>query len=368
MLHRVLTLIMKELRALLRDPQTRMLLVMPVIFQVLLFPFAATLEVTNATIAVYSEDNGPASIELTQRFAKAKAFSQLLQLHNPQEISSVIENQQALLLIRFPADFSRSLLSGEQSVMQVILDGRNSNSAQIAANYIEQIANDYQRELLQSSPQRNNNELIVRNWYNANLDYKWFVIPSLIAMIATIGVLTVTSLSVTREREQGTLDQLLVSPLNTWPIFIGKAVPALIVAIFQASLVLLIGIFGYQIPFAGSLLLFYFAMLVYGVSLVGIGLLISAFCMTQQQAFIGVFVFLMPAVLLSGYVSPVENMPEWLQKLSWINPIRHFTDISKQLYLKDAGLFTVWDSLWPQLLVTLITGAIAYWMFKKKVT
>lgn len=366
MFYRVLTLIIKELRSLLRDPQTRVILVLPVIFQVLLFPFAATLEVNNATIAVYSEDNGPASVELTQRFTRANAFSRLLLLKNPQEVAPIIERQRALLLIRFPADFSRKLLRGEKSFIQVILDGRNSNSAQIAAGYIEQITRDYQQELLGQQSLLNNSQLVVRNWYNPNLEYKWFVVPSLIAMIATIGVLTVTSLSVTREREQGTLEQLLVSPLNTWPIFIGKAVPALIVAIFQATLVLLIGIFGYQIPFAGSLLLFYFAMLIYGSSLVGVGLLISSFCMTQQQAFIGVFVFLMPSVLLSGYVSPVENMPPWLQDLTWINPIRHFTEIAKTLYLKDAGFSIIWVNMWPLLLVTVIASGIAYRIFKKR--
>lgn len=124
---------------------------------------------------------------------------------------------------------------------------------------------------------------MVRNWYNPNLDYKWFVVPSLIAMITTIGVMIVTSLSVAREREQGTLDQLLVSPLTTWQIFIGKAVPALIVATFQATIVLAIGI-GASNPFAGSLALFYFTMVIYGLSLVGFGLLISSLCSTQQQA------------------------------------------------------------------------------------
>ncbi|MGO2465618.1 MAG: ABC transporter permease, partial [Serratia proteamaculans] len=323
MFHRLWTLIIKEMQSLLRDPQTRAILIMPVILQVLLFPFAATLEVTNATIAVYSEDSGHASVELTQRFAKAKAFSHVLLLRSPQEIQTTIDNQKALLLIRFPAQFSRDIANGNTAPLQLLLDGRNSNSAQIAANYVQQIVQDYQNELIGGRAKPNNSELVVRNWYNPNLDYKWFVVPSLIAMITTIGVLIVTSLSVAREREQGTLEQLLVSPLTTWQIFIGKAVPALIVATFQASIVLLIGIFIYQIPFAGSLLLFYGTMLVYGLSLVGFGLLISSLCATQQQAFIGVFVFMMPAILLSGYVSPVENMPVWLQNLTWANPIRH---------------------------------------------
>nr|WP_140920423.1 ABC transporter permease [Limnobaculum xujianqingii] len=368
MLHRMLSLIAKELQSLLRDPQTRAILVLPVLMQVILFPFAATLEVTNASIAIYSEDNGKASVELTQRIAKAKAFSNVILLHSSQEIEPTINQQKALLLVRFPADFSRLIENGQTTPLQIILDGRRSNSAQIAANYIQQIVKQYQSELSASIPKQNNSQPVVRNWYNPNLDYKWFVVPSLIAMIVTIGVLIVTSLSVAREREQGTLEQLLVSPLTTWQIFIGKAVPAMIVAMFQASIVLIIGIFFYQIPFAGSLMLFYSTMLIYTLSLVGFGLLISSLCATQQQAFIGVFVFMMPAILLSGYVSPVENMPVWLQNLTWINPIRHFTDITKQIYLKDADFSIIWGSLWPLLVITVTTGSIAYWMFRRKIS
>lgn len=367
MYYRLWTLIRKELQSLLREPQTRAILILPVLIQVFLFPFAATLEVTNATIAIYNEDNGKHAVELTQRFAKAKAFTHVLMLKNAQQIQPVIDTQKALLVIRFPADFSRNLAQFKPGKVQIILDGRNSNSAQIAANYLQEIMKNYQLKLMTDKPKPNNSELVIRNWYNPNLDYKWFVVPSLIAMITTIGVLIVTSLSVAREREQGTLDQLLVSPLATWQIFVGKAVPALIVATFQASVVLAVGIWAYHIPFAGSLLLFYFAMVIYGLSLVGFGLLISALCETQQQAFIGVFVFMMPAILLSGYVSPVENMPIWLQNLTWVNPIRHFTDITKQIYLKDASLSIVWQSLWPLLVIAAVTGSAAYAMFRRKI-
>ncbi|AOR64747.1 ABC transporter permease [Pectobacterium wasabiae] len=377
MLHRLWTLIIKELQSLLRDPQTRSILVLPVILQVSLFPFAATLDVTNATIAIYSEDSGPHAVELTQRFAKAKSFSHVLMLHSPQDVAPTLDNQRALLILRFPSQFSRDIASGNSASLQLILDGRRSNSAQIAASNVQHIVRDYQLELLaarpaqnsanQSSSFHNNSELVVRHWYNPNLDYKWFVVPSLIAMIATIGVLIVTALSVAREREQGTLEQLLVSPLSTSQIFIGKAVPALIVATFQATIVLLAGILIFHIPFAGSLLLFYTTMLIYGLSLVSFGLLISSLCATQQQAFIGVFVFLMPAILLSGYVSPVENMPVWLQHITWINPIRHFTDITKQIYLKDADFRIIWGSLWPLLIITLTTGSAAYAIFRRNI-
>lgn len=151
-------------------------------------------------------------MELTQRFARAKAFTHVLLLQSPQAIQPTIDEQKALLVVRFPADFSRNLDNYQTAPLQLLLDGRNSNSAQIAANYLQQIVKNYQQELLEGKAKPNNSELVVRNWYNPNLDYKWFVVPSLIAMITTIGVMIVTSLSVAREREQGTLDQLLVSP------------------------------------------------------------------------------------------------------------------------------------------------------------
>lgn len=368
MFYRLLTLIMKELQSLLQEPQTRIILIVPVIFQMILFPFAATLDVTNASVAIFDEDNGKQSIELTQRIAKASAFSQTLLLKSEHEIKETIDNRKALLLVRFPQNFSADLANGTPVKLQIILDGRNSNSAQIAANYVQQIVQNYQTELAGNNHSLlNKSELVVRNWYNPNLNYKWFIVPSLVALIITIGVMIVTSLSVAREREQGTLDQLLVSPLSTWQIFVGKAAPALVVAAVQGSIVLIIGIFCYKIPFSGSLLLLYFTMLIYGLSLVGFGLLISALSSTQQQAFIGVFVFMMPAVLLSGYVSPVENMPEWLQQATWINPIRHFTDITKQIYLKNADITVIWHSLWPLMVIAVGTGAIAYYLFQRKI-
>ncbi|CDM90808.1 ABC transporter permease [Xenorhabdus bovienii] len=367
MFYSLYTLVIKELQSLLRNPQTRATLIVPVLFQMTLFPWAATLEVKNATIAIYNEDKGQASIELTQRLAKSKAFPDIILLTSSQEIRPTLDNRKALLLVRFPQNFSANIASQTPTSIQILLDGRNSNSAQISANYIQQIVMNYQKELLGNSASLNNSDLIIRNWYNANLDYKWFVVPSLVAMITTIGVLIVTALSVAREREQGTLDQLLVAPLATWQIFLGKAIPALVVATTQASIVLLIGTLFYQIPFAGSLLLFYGCTLVYGLSLVGFGLLISAVCSTQQQAFIGVFVFMMPAILLSGYISPVENMPVWLQDITWVNPIRHFTDITKQIYLKGADFSVIWHSLWPLLVITVTTGGIAYRLFRSKI-
>lgn len=366
-LYRTITLIKKELILLLQDKQTRIILIMPVLIQIIVFPFAATLNVTNATVAVYRTTVDQASTEIIDHIAHADSFSKTLFLQSSQQIQSTIDEQKALLVIRFPDDFANQLLSGANPQIQLILDGRHSNSAQIAANYVQQIILEYQQDkLCQTTQQCDQNSLVIRHWFNPTLDYKWFVLPSLVALITTIGVLIVTSLSVAREREQGTLDQLRVSPLTTWQIFVGKAIPAIIVATLQGSIVLLAGILLYQIPFQGSFIYYYICIVFYGLSLVGFGLFISALCSTQQQAFIGIIVFMVPAILLSGYIAPVENMPEFLQYITWINPVRHFTELTKEIYLKDVNFAIIWQNLWPLMVITVVVGAIAYYLFKKK--
>lgn len=361
MLYRVLALIWKELQAQFRDRNSRRLLIMPLIVQTALFPFAATLEVTNNTVAIYNQDTGPYSIELMQRLAKAKSFTHLKIIHGINEVQDAIDNQKALLAITFPSNFSRTIDSNKPATLQAIFDGRRSNSAQIAASYLQTIVNDYSQELSLVNPQHS--LVSVRNWFNPNLEYQWFILPSLIAIITTIGCMIVTALSVAREREQGTFEQLLVSPLTPGSIMIGKAIPAILIALFQASIILLAGILFYRIPFEGSLVLLYVGLLFYALSLAGIGLFISSICTTQQQAFLGVFSFLMPAILLSGYVSPIENIPQPLQSLTWINPVRHFVVIAKGIYLKGLDFSMVWHDLWPLLIIAFITLSLAYVRF-----
>ena len=313
MFSRILTLVIKELQALLRDRQSRALLIMPVVLQLALFPFAATLEVKNNTLAVFNEDSGRESTELMQRLARAKAFTELLTLHSEAELRHAIDNQQALIALRFPPGFSRDIVAGRPAKLQAILDGRRSNSGQIALGYIQQIINTYTGERLAAGQKKAPSQLVVRTWFNPNLDYVWHILPSLVAIITTLTTLIVTSLSVAREREQGTFDQLLVSPLTPGMIMVGKTIPAMLVAMTQGTVILMGAVFLYRIPFQGSLLLLYGSMILYILALAGFGLLISSVCATQQQAFLGVFSFVMPAILLSGYTSPMDNMPLWLQ-------------------------------------------------------
>lgn len=368
MWNRLRTLIVKELQALTRDPAALRLLVMPVILQVILFPFAATLDVRNASIGILNQDSGKAATELVQRIAAAGAFGEVRQLTSEGELRDAVNRQQVLLAVRFLPSFSRELARGKEASVQVIGDGRRSNSAQLAQGYVDQIVRGYSAELLGDRRARDplgSAQVVTRNWYNPNLEGRWSIVTSLVAVMTTLGALITTALSIAREREQGTLDQVLVSPLSPTLIMVGKTIPAVMIGLLQATIILVVAVFLFKVPFTGSLVVLYVGMLLYALALCGFGLFISAISATQQQAFLGVFTFMMPAILLSGFIAPVANMPLWLQWVSWIDPLRHFIVIVKGVFLKGSGFVEIWPSLWPIAVIAVVTLGTASVIFRK---
>ena len=365
-LRRIHSLVRKEFQSLLSTKSGRFLLVMPVVLQTALFPFAATLEVKNASLAVFNQDRDRASVEMMQRFAASGAFSEIIPVWSAGELDEAIGTRAALLAVHIPSDFSRRIAVGETAPVQVVLDGRRSNSSQIAFSYLQAVLDVYLKDRASAAGRVLPSEIIVRNWFVPNLEYTHFILPSLVAIITTIGSLIVTALSVAREREQGTFEQLLVSPLSPEMIMIGKAVPAVAVGFFQATLILIAAVFIYHVPFQGKLVLLYGGMFFYSMALVGVGLFISSISKTQQQAFLGAFVFMVPAILLSGYTAPVENMPVWLQHLTWVNPVRHFVEVVKGVFLKDASLVRVFSLVWPLMVIGFVNLTLAALMFRRK--
>lgn len=340
------------------------MLVVPVLLQLLVFPFAATLEVKNSTLAVFNEDAGAASIELIQRLSAAEAFPKLINVTSDTQLKEVIDQRKALLAIHIPQNFSRQIINEQPALIQAIVDGRRSNGAQIAFGYAQQIVQQYALE--QTNQRTIPAEIVVQNFYNPNLEYRWFVLPSLVAIITTIGCLSITALSLAREREEGTFEQLLVSPLTPVYIMIGKIVPGILVAMLQGTIIALAAVFAYQIPFSGSIGLLYLTLFCYGLSLSGFGLFISAMCSNQQQAFLGTFGFMAPAVLLSGYLAPIENMPPALQVISAINPLSHSIVAIKGIFLKGFTFTQIWPQLWPLLLIGAATLMLAYALFIRR--
>lgn len=364
---RIAALIVKELLTLVRDRRSRTLLIGPPIAQLLIFTFAATLEVKNVSLAVHNQDSGRHGLEIVQRLSGSTTFTNILFVRSEAEIAERVDSQAVLAAVSIPQDFSRRIAAGEPGRVQIILDGRRSNAAQIVSGYITQLVTQYSREKERERPGVGALPVVAeRNWFNDNLLYIWFTVPSLVGILSMIIALVVTALSVARERELGTFDQLLVSPLMPWEILIGKTVPAVIIGLLEGLLIWAVGVQVFQVPFAGSFALLFFTILLFILSIVGVGLFISALAKTQQQAILGAFVFLVPAVTLSGYASPVENMPEWLQRATWFNPLKHVLITLKGLFLKDMPFVEVWANTWPLLIIGTGTLILSGWFFSRR--
>lgn len=362
---RVRAMIVKEFWALLRDPRGRVTLIAPPLLELVLFGYAATLEVKNFTLGIYDRDRGVYSRELIERFAGSPNIRDLLPLESPAEVRAAIDQRRVIAVVAFNSGFSRDVAANRPASIQATYDGRRSNAAQIVDGYLRTIIAGFSAELKPDSRPAGG-ATIVSNWFNPNLTYLWFAMPSLIVTIAALSVLSVTTQSIARERELGTYDQLMVTPLRTWEILTGKIVPAIAIGLFNATLYLVLIPLVFGVPFLGSVLLFYIALFLYLAALIGLGLFISTIARTQQQAFLGMFLSAIPLILLSGYTSPVDNMPPWLQVVAAIDPLKYFITIVDGLFLKGMPAVDVFSNLWPLLIITTVTLAGAAIFFRSR--
>ncbi len=364
---RLRALIIKELLAVLRDPRSRLILIGPPIIQLLVFSYAATLEVKNVDIAVLDRDAGYWSGELLQRIAGAPTFRTIRRVDRPETLRQAIDLQDVIAAIQIGPSFSADIAAGRSASLQVILDGRRSNAAQIVAGYLNRILRDLAADAARpGSPSAATAVSLPRNWFNPNLDFVWFTVPNLIAVIALLIGLVVTALSIARERELGTFDQLMVSPLRTHEILIGKLLPPLVIGLVHVTIYVLAALFIFDVPLRGSLLLLYGSAVFYLAALVGLGLFISALSATQQQAILGAFLVMVPATLLSGFATPIENMPAWLQPVTLIDPLRYFLVIVRGVFLKSLPLGEVVANTLPLLAIALVTLSAAAWLFRRR--
>lgn len=367
MLRRMLSLIIKESQTICRDKKSRVVLIVPPIMETLIFAFAATLDVKNVSLAILNQDRGRQSYELVERFRGSGTFTQISYLDGVEQIRPTIDSQQSLLVLHIPSDFSRKIEGGTTGQIQLILDARRTNAAQICLGYATRIVNTLNQELIarNSAPQQRA-VVMGRTWFNPNKEFVWFTLPSLVAILTAIEALLLTGLSVARERELGTFDQLLVSPMQPFEILVGKSVPPMIAGTLEGTFILLVAVFVFGVPFQGSLPLLYFAMFVYLLSVVGMGLFISSLVATQQQALLGVFVCMIPLVQLSGFATPVENMPAWLQTANLANPMVYFMVIAKGVFLKDMTVAAVLSNTWPMAVIAFIALTAAVWLFRRR--
>lgn len=367
MWNRIKALIVKEILAVWQDKKSRTVLIVPPILQLFIFAFAATLDVRHVPIGILNRDNGANAFELVQRFHGSPVFTNIIYLKGVEEITPFIENMNGVMVVSIDEQFSRNLDAGKPADIQLILDGRKSNTTQIVATYASEIVQQYNTDFAKVARIRlQNTNLVLRNWFNPNLIYYWYNIPCLSGILTMLVGLVVTALSVARERELGTFDQLLVSPLMPVEILIGKTIPAIIIGMFEGTIIITAGVFIIQVPFTGSLLLLYASMFVFITSIVGVGLFISSLSQTQQQALLGTYIFMSPAVLLSGFATPVENMPTWLQPFTVLIPLKYYLIIAKGLFLKEMPANIVFSNTWPMAVIAVFTLTGAGWFFSRK--
>jgi ABC-2 type transport system permease protein len=372
-LTRILSLARKELLAVLKDPRSRMSLLVPPIVQALIFGYAATYDLTNVPYAVLDQSRAGASTELLAGLDGSGVFHRVANLDRSTDIEKYINEQRALLVIQIGQDFDRKLAIGQPAAIQVIADGRNSNTAAIATGYVGAVVGAFNAQWIAShagvGPASTTPMVSVetRAWYNPNLETRWAFIPSLIVTLTLNQGLLLTAMSVVREREDGTLDQLLVTPFTPSEIMIGKTLPSMLVATIQATNALLVAQLWFRIPFAGSFVVLYTGIIVFLLATVGVGLFVSSIAQTMQQAMIYSMVLILPFSLLSGLTTPLSSMPKSLQYLTLINPLRYAIDLARRVYLEGAGFAVIASDLWPMAVIALVTLAAATMTFRLRV-
>ena len=357
MLRRIFALILKELVGLWKDSKTRMVILVPPVVQVILFAYAATYDVTNVPLGIWNDDAGAQSAELIRRFAGSPAFHVVASFAAPDQARAALDAKDVAVVLHLPQDFSADVLAGRTARAQLLLDARRSNSALMAQGYAAAIVGTFAQDLhpTQKSPL----VLLTRDWFNPTLQSTWFILPGLVAVLSMMMAMLISALSLARERELGTFEQLLVTPLRPAEILVGKALPGIIVGLIDANIVIAAALLWFRLPFLGDAVLLQAMLLLYMLTGVGIGLVLSSFARTQQQAMLGVFVFASPMIVLSGYAAPVENMPPLAEWVSRADPVRYMLVITRGLFLQDMPISVVLNEAWPMALIAFITLTVA---------
>jgi ABC-2 type transport system permease protein len=357
----------KEMLAILKDPASRSVLLLPALLQSLLFGYAATFDLNQASYALLDQSHSAASVELVARLEGPGTFKRVATLQRQSDIAAVIDQEKALLVLVINPSFAVQLAAGAPAPVQLILDARNSNTAGMAAGYVATVVEGFNEDWAQSHGGGHPALSVdARAWYNPNLETRWNLLPGMIASLSVLQTLMLAALSVAREREQGTFDQLLVTPLTPTQIMIGKAIPPVLVGLAQSTIVLLVTRIWFQVPFAGSYLTLYLGLVMFTIASVGVGLSISALSANMQQAMLYSFMLIMPLSLLSGLYTPLRNMPVIMQALTLVNPLRYAVDLVQRVYLEGVGFGSVVSDIWPMILMALVTLPTAAWMFRHR--
>ncbi|HEY1255768.1 MAG TPA: ABC transporter permease [Terracidiphilus sp.] len=363
MLARLKQMLIKEFIQVLRDKRTRFLLIGPPIIQMMVFGYAANYEIRHVPTVVLDLDQSQESRDLVSHFTSSEYFDVQSQSADARHLGDLIERGDATVGLEIDAGFARKLRNGQTAPLQVIVDATNSNTALIASGYITQIAEGYAAEIQRNRMARiapqlievmPSVELMPRPWYNPELRSRWFFVPGIIGSLTLVLVITLTAFAVVREREIGTLEQIMVTPIRPVEFILGKTLPSFLIGAFDVTLIAVVGSLWFQVPFRGDVLVLALGAVLFLLCMLGVGLLISTVSATQQQAMVTSFFFIMPAITFSGFGFPISTMPQWMQVCSYANPLRYFLIVVRGTYLKGVGM----DVLWPQMAAMAVLGVL----------
>jgi ABC-2 type transport system permease protein len=370
MLERIKHMLIKEFIQVFRDPKMKRIIFLVPVIQILVFGYAVTTNVNHVATAVYDLDRTVSSRELVSRFESSRYFDIVEYVTDDQRANDLMDRGKALAILRMNRGFEDDLRAGRTATLQLILDGTDSNSAGIVLNYCARIVGEYSQNALIEQYRRHRGappppsrvEVSTRAWFNENLESRNFYVPGVISLMVMLITLLLTSMAVVREKEIGTMEQVMVTPIRPGEFILGKTVPFALIAFFDVIVITVVGVFWFDVPIRGNLVLLFFSTALYLLTCLGIGLLISTISQTQQQAMLTTFLFFQPAVLLSGFIFPIANMPRIIQWFTFLNPMRYILVIVRGLFLKGVGA----SVLWTQLLALGVMGVSTLWLASKR--
>lgn len=366
---RILALTLKELLAILKDKRSRIVLVVPPILQLFIFGYAATFDLNDIPIAIYNESHSEVARELVSRVTGSPHFHVYARLHSDRQIQPLIDEQQVLAVLHLDSQFSANVYQRRSGEAQLIIDGRNSNTALLIQGYMSNIVSKFNTDWAERHGQaKPPAELKVVSWFNSNRVSRWFIVPGIVGLLTLLITMIVTAMSVAREREAGTFDQLLVTPMRPFEILIGKSLPGMLIGTLEGSFILFMAVIWFEVPFRGSLGALYFGLFLFTLSAVGIGLMISSLAVTQQQGLLGAFLFMVPGVILSGFATPIANMPYVVQLITYLDPLRYFLIILRGTFLEGDSYEILFQYYWPMAIIAVVTLSFAGWLFRHRMS
>ena len=366
-------MLIKEFIQVFRDPRMKAFIFVVPIMQLLIFSYAASTDVRHIATAVYDLDNSVASRDLVSRFVKSGYFDVVEYIATGAREQALLDRGSVQAVLHVNRGFEGDLRAGRPAPVQMIVDGTDSNTAGIVLGYSNTIVQQFSQEVLVERIQRIRGDvrlpgqvsLQTRTWFNENLESRTYFVPGVIALMITLLTLLLTSMAIVREKEIGTMEQIMVTPIHRVEFILGKTLPFALISFVDLVLVTLVGVLWFQIPIRGNFVLLVFATSVYLLSILGVGLLISTVCGTQQQAMMSTFFFFMPAVLLSGFMFPIANMPIAVQWLTYLNPMRYVMVILRAIFLKGVGLSILWPQISALAVMGVLTLGVASRRFRK---